>query len=51
MKNTLAPKAKMITNKSVPMIIETNHNHNNFIVPKMISRDDVLQKMIRTCDP
>ena len=44
MKTTLAPKAKMISNKGVTMLMEANHNHNNTFVPKMIKWDDVLTK-------
>lgn len=44
MKTTLAPKAKIVSNKGVTMLIEANHNHNNTFAPKIIKWDDIITK-------
>ncbi|KAG5610061.1 hypothetical protein H5410_021342 [Solanum commersonii] len=44
MNTTLAPKAKIVSNEGVTMLMKANHNHNNTFFPNMIKWDDVLTK-------
>lgn len=44
MKTTLSPRAKIVSNKGVTMLIEANHNHNSTFAPKIIKWDDTLTK-------
>jgi len=44
MKTTLAPKAKIESNKGVTMLMEANQEHSNTFVPRMIQWDEILSK-------
>ncbi|KAJ8552789.1 hypothetical protein K7X08_020182 [Anisodus acutangulus] len=44
MKTTLAPKAKLMSNKGVTMLMEANQEHINVFVPRMLRWDETLTK-------
>lgn len=44
MKTTLAPKAKIESNKGITMLMEANQEHSNTFVPRMIRWDEILSK-------